>query len=576
MRKEIPKIIQTFSEIIRDDMLYADKTEYIYNLIKKIKVCFLCRPRRFGKSLLLSAIESLFSGDRDLFKGLWIDSSDYTFQKHPVIRLSMDYAKSAKPGMLENKILFSLQSIGESEGLSISDLSFDIAFSELVKQLYDKYNNFQKAAGNDQDRQEPVRKVVILIDEYDAPIIDYLNNSKVAVANHETLHDFYRGFKNLDNYIRFVFVTGISQAGRASLGQITNNIVDISLRSEYAGICGFTLQDLDSLFADRYEETLNALIANKKMRPDATVADLRKKLLHWYDGYVSDGETPFDETASDKPIRVLNPFSIVQFFEEKSFNDFWFQAGPATFLANLIAKDPDSFMFKKPLIASQRSLKSFIPASYSPIPILFQTGYLTLKDVFLEADDTTFSLKLPNMEVERGYSWSLYQACFGYEDVSVLFTIGKKFKTAILNHDTASVEKILETALAKLSSEQHIPVEKYYHSLIKAFLGGMGVDARSQVSSSMGESDLDLVFSDNVYVFIEVKFEKEPDESSTMTIEDKRGKARVLAKKAIEQITQKERSNHYASQAKKIVEVGLGIFGRSKVGVILRDGATAS
>ncbi|MDR2200020.1 MAG: ATP-binding protein [Deltaproteobacteria bacterium] len=570
MRKEIPKIIQTFSEIISDNMLYADKTEYIYNLIKKFKVCFLCRPRRFGKSLLLSTIESLFSGERDLFKGLWIDSSDYTFQKHPVILLSMDFTDTSKPSLLKKQLLHSLQKIGKSEGISISDLTLDAALSDLVEGLFDKYNNFQSTAPKDRDRQESVQKVVILIDEYDAPIIDNLDKSSVAKANQITLHNFYREFKKLDKFIHFILVTGITQAGRASLGQTTNNIVDISLRPEYAGICGFTLQELDSLFADRYEETLNELIAAKQMQPSSTVADLRKKILHWYDGYVFDGKTMREETASDKPIRVLNPFSIVQFFEEKSFDDFWFQAGPASFLANLIANDPESFKLKMPPIASKRSLRSFIPVSDSPIPILFQTGYLTLNNVFLEGNETTFSLKIPNMEVERGYPWSFYQAYFGYEDISVLFLNGKSFKTAILNCDAAAIEVILETALAKLSSEQNIPMEKYYHSVIQAFINGMGIDARSQVSSSMGKSDLDLVFSDNVYVIIEVKFENEPEKSSTMTIEDKREKAHSLAKMALEQITKKECSNHYALQAKKIIELGLGIFGRSKVRVLMR------
>ncbi|MDR2197850.1 MAG: AAA family ATPase [Deltaproteobacteria bacterium] len=574
MRKELPKIIQTFSEIISDNMLYADKTEYIYNLIKKFKVCFLCRPRRFGKSLLLSTIESLFSGERKIFKGLWIDSSDYTFQKQPVIRLSMDYAKSAEPGMLEKKILFSLQSIGESEGLSITNLSFDIALIDLVKKLYNKYNNLQKATGKDLDRQEPVRKVVILIDEYDAPIIDNIDNSKVAEDNHKTLHDFYRGFKNLDNFIRFVFVTGISQAARAALGQTSNNIDDISLMPEYAGICGFTLQDLDSLFADRYEETLNVLIAKKKMQPDATVADLRKEILRWYDGYVFDGETPFDETASETPIRVLNPYSIVNFFKIKSFKDYWLRLGPPSFLATMIANDPDSFIFKTPLRASEEELRTFIPDDVSPIPILFQTGYLTLSGNSSENEAEPYTLKIPNNEVARGYPRAFYQAYFGPIKNKELISKGKIFKTAVLNHNAVAIEKLLETTLAKSPSEQHVPLEKYYHSVIQVFIDGMGIDTRSQVSSSMGKSELDLVFSDNVYVIIEVKFEKEPKKHSTKTIDDKREKARSLATKALEQITKKEYSNHYALQAKNIIELGLGIFGRSKVGVLIRDGKT--
>jgi hypothetical protein len=486
----------------------------------------------------------------------------------------MDYSKTSEPGMLEKQIMLDLQDLGKAEGLSFTDLALDAALKQLVKGLYYKYNDFQKDSAKDQDRQEPVRKVVILIDEYDAPIIDNIDNSDAAKANQKTLHDFYRGFKNLDDFIHFIFVTGISQAGRAAIGQTTNNIVDISLRPEYAGICGFTLQDLDSLFADRYEETLNELIATEQMEPDSTVADLRKEILHWYDGYVFDGRTTFDETTSDKTTRVLNPFSIVNFFDEKIFKDYWLQAGPPSFLTKIIANNPDSFNLKPPLRAPKEYLGAFIAVDVSPIPILFQTGYLTLNGVTWKNKVEPYTLKIPNMEVERGYPIAFYQAYFGPTDINELISTGKIFKAAVLKRDAAEIEKLLETSLAKLSSEQHIPMEKFYHSVIQAFINGMGIDARSQVSSSMGKSDLDLVLSDNVYVIIEVKFEKEPLNSSNLTIEDKCGKARNLAQKALEQITEKEYSKQYFMEAKEVVELGLGVFGRSKVGVLMRDGKT--
>jgi hypothetical protein len=271
----------------------------------------------------------------------------------------------------------------------------------------------------------------------------------------------------------------------------------------------------------------------------------------------------------------LKPFFHCSIFEEKSFDDIWLQTGPAAFLANIIANYPDPLIYQTPPTSSKQILRSFAINDLSPIPILFQTGYLTFNGVSWNNQDEPYSLKIPNMEVEYGYQRVLCQAYFGCYVIIQLFSKWKLFKTAVLNRDAAAIEIILETALAKLSSEQHIPMEKYYHSVIQAFIGGMGIDARSQISSFMGKSDLDLVFSDNVYVIIEVKFEKEPLNSSNLTIEDKRGKSRSLAQKALEQITEKEYSNHYAMQAKKIIELGLGIFGRSKVGVIIRDGKTA-
>ncbi|MDR2140178.1 MAG: AAA family ATPase, partial [Deltaproteobacteria bacterium] len=396
MRKEITKINQTFSEIISENMLYADKTEYIYNMVKKCKVCFLCRPRRFGKSLLLSTIEALFLGQRELFKGLWIDSSGFAFETHPVIYLSMDYDKTSQPDLLEKLIMLDLNELGTSEGLSITDLSLGAALKQLVTGLYIKYNKSQSTLAESSPNLGTARKVVVLIDEYDAPIIDNLDQPAIAEANLATLHDFYRGFKKLDKFIRFVFVTGISQAARVALGQSSNNIVDISLMSEFAGICGFTLQDLDALFADRYEDTLSVLIEKDMMPPNSTVADLKAEILKWYDGYVFDGQTQFDETSLDMATRVLNPFSIVNFFFYKSFSEYWLQSGPPTFLSKLIANDPDAFIFEEPLRDSEESLRSFIPGSVSPVPILFQTGYLTLNGVSWKDRKTPYSLKIPN------------------------------------------------------------------------------------------------------------------------------------------------------------------------------------
>ncbi|MDR2140841.1 MAG: AAA family ATPase, partial [Deltaproteobacteria bacterium] len=281
MQKKITQLIQSFSKVINEKMLYADKTEYIYNLVNNCAVCFLCRPRRFGKSLLLSTIKAMFLGQRDLFKGLWIDSSDYAFEKHPVIHLSMNYSGTSEPDLLKKLIIRNLQTLGTSEGLSISDLSLSFALEDLVNGLYDKFYKSLPTPAEGSDNLGTARGVVVLIDEYDAPIIDTLNKPEIAQANLETLHDFYRCFKNLDEKIRFVLVTGVSQAARVALGQSSNNIVDISLKPEYAGICGFTLQDLDDLFADRYEETLQDLIATEQMKPGSTITDLKETILKW-------------------------------------------------------------------------------------------------------------------------------------------------------------------------------------------------------------------------------------------------------------------------------------------------------
>ncbi|MDR2142022.1 MAG: PD-(D/E)XK nuclease domain-containing protein, partial [Deltaproteobacteria bacterium] len=297
-----------------------------------------------------------------------------------------------------------------------------------------------------------------------------------------------------------------------------------------------------------------------------------ENILKWYDGYVFDGKTPFNETSLGKVTRVLNPFSIVNFFFKKSFSEYWLRSGPPTFLSKLIAKNPDSFIFKDPPKCSEESLISFVPSSVSPIPLLFQTGYLTLNGVsWADNNEAQYSLKIPNMEVDRGYPKAFYQAYFGDADINELLSQGQRFKAAVLNRDSSAIENILEASLAKISFDQHFSSEKFYNAIFQAIINTLGINVRSQVASSLGKSDLELLFSNGVHVIIEIKFEQEPKYSPELSIEKKREKALSLAQKGLEQIATKEYSKQYILEAKEIIEMGLGVYGRSKVGVKLKD-----
>jgi hypothetical protein len=265
----------------------------------------------------------------------------------------------------------------------------------------------------------------------------------------------------------------------------------------------------------------------------------------------------------------------MKFFGKKSFDDYWLDSGPPSFLAKLIAKNPDSFIFSQPLKSSKRSLRAFIPGGVSPIPILFQTGYLTLSGVSWDNEKAPYSLKIPNMEVERGYPKAFYQAYFGEEDTEELILTGEKFQTAVMNGCADAIEKIFEDALSRLSSELRIALEKYYHSIIHTYILALGIDVRSQVSSSKGISDIVLELPKNVYVIIEIKFSPDPN-TSELSLTDKSEKARILAQKGLKQIEEKEYSKQYKLKAKKIIEIGLGVFGRSKVVALIRNAKTTS
>jgi hypothetical protein len=300
--KELPLGNQTFAQIVDQNLLYADKTKYIYELVKSSKKnYFLSRPRRFGKTLLLHTISELFSGNRERFKGLWIDQSNFTFPKHPVLFLSLSQV-SASPEILQKNIINDLSIIAKHAKLEVTGETPGTYLGNLIQALSEQYK----------------AEVAVLIDEYDAPVTRNMSNQNVAEANANVLHNFFAILKKpyVAPNIRFTFVTGITRYALTSMDSGANHLVDISLKPEYAGLCGFTIEEFDSYFADRLEVTLSKLKETGDIEFSASVDDLRSEILHWYDGYNWGGET-----------RVLNPYSILNFFDKNQLDSYWIQSG---------------------------------------------------------------------------------------------------------------------------------------------------------------------------------------------------------------------------------------------------------
>jgi hypothetical protein len=302
------------------------------------------------------------------------------------------------------------------------------------------------------------------------------------------------------------------------------------------------------------------------MKPGSTITDLKETILKWYDGYVFDWKTPFNESSLDKVTRVLNPFSINNFFNYRLFSNYWLRSGPPTFLAKLIAQDPDSFVLNNLPRGDQETLTGFPLDPIDPISLSFQTGYLTLKSVSL-ANQEPYNFKIPNLEVEIGYPKAFFQTFFGQISKKIMFENAQKFKKAIINRDYSAIEEIIGVALTKVSSDQHISLEKLYHYIIKIYIYALQIDVRPQVASSMGRSDLDLVLPTGHYVIIEIKFEKDLSKSPIKATSSKHNKAMILAQKALDQIATKEYSKQYRLSAKETIEMGIGVYGRSTVGV---------
>ena len=290
--KKLPIGIQSFQELVKGDYIYVDKTELIHRLIHNGKFYFLSRPRRFGKSLLLNTIKSLFEGRQALFSGLWIENQWDWNKSNPVLHFSFDAMSYEQLG-LEDAILQELKLLAESHNLVLKASDYKSQFKELIQQLHDAYG-----------------KVVLLIDEYDKPIIDYLEQQTIeqAKVNREILRNFYSVIKSADEHLQLVFITGISKFAQVSIFSHLNNLHDITLSTQYATITGYTQHELEHYFEDHLQAVQTVLGVDRQR--------LLEGIREWYNGYSWDGVR-----------RVYNPFGVLRFFAAQRFTNFWFSTG---------------------------------------------------------------------------------------------------------------------------------------------------------------------------------------------------------------------------------------------------------
>ncbi|MDR1050579.1 MAG: AAA family ATPase, partial [Deltaproteobacteria bacterium] len=380
--KKLPVSIQTFKKITEGGYVYADKTKYVYDLARDEGAYFLSRPRRFGKSLLLSTFEALFSGAPDpdgppqgLFADLWIGRElDYDFrQKYPVITLNMNL-NSRTPNDLENALKDMLQTIVETHSLKITGSSPGGMLDNLITKLYKKHGT----------------GVVVLIDEYDSPVSDNIDNFDLAETNSVILKNFYSNLKSCDKYLRFVFVTGVTRCAFMGLSAGLNHLADLTIDAKHAGICGFTRQELEDCFSDLLPELLRRMQDVGNMPHGATLEDMWREIGLWYDGYSWDGKT-----------RLYNPYSLINLFLGDSFEPFWMNLDPsAKMLSEILANDPLAVTRDRFKDISTEEIGLAEVGSLGPVPALFQTGMLTIDKITYAANRSKlFTLRLPNEEV---------------------------------------------------------------------------------------------------------------------------------------------------------------------------------
>jgi hypothetical protein len=368
--KRLPVGIQSFAKIIDGDYVYVDKTRFIYDLINGASYYFLSRPRRFGKSLLLDTISEAFKGNKELFRGLWIYESGYEFIKHPVVRIDMGNISNETTEVLKGSLVSDLRRKIKAEELDINDGHPADMFKQLIEDLSVKYG----------------QKVVVLIDEYDKPILDQLARLDVAENNREFLRGFYGILKSMDPNLRFTFITGVTKFARTAIFSGLNNLLDITLSKKYANICGITINDLKAYFDDR-------LVYLSTHKDFASIRSVHDEILNWYDGYSWDGEN-----------RVINPFSLLSFFELERFAEFWYASGSPKFLIELIKKDPSIYASIDNSIVTEFMLDSADLDKLDPESLMFQSGYLTIKNIDFSNIAPTFYLSIPNREVRQAFN----------------------------------------------------------------------------------------------------------------------------------------------------------------------------
>ncbi|MBA3535579.1 MAG: AAA family ATPase [Tatlockia sp.] len=366
--KNLPRDVSDFKKMITQNYLYVDKTEYIYNLYATGDTHhFLSRPRRFGKSLLVSTLKELFSGNKELFKDLWIGNSDYDWQEHPVIYLDFSIIDHETAPELKLSLVWTLKKIAQSYSIDISDApSLGLQLTSLVQQL------------------AKINKVVILVDEYDKPLLDHLGNRVRAQAQQAILKSFYDTIKGLNSYLHAVFITGVSKFSKTSIFSGINNLIDITMEPEAAALLGYTKHEIDLYF----NEYVSDLANDKNMSTEQVMQEMKL----WYDGY------QFSERASEK---IYNPYSVLYYLKTKKRANYWFNSGTPSFLINLIKHQYSSLEDIKDIELSADSLGTFDIDNIPLIPLLFQTGYLTITGY--DPITEKYQLNYPNVEVSESF-----------------------------------------------------------------------------------------------------------------------------------------------------------------------------
>ncbi len=505
--KLLPKGMSSFEVMRKGNYLYVDKTEQIYNLITQDRYCFLSRPRRFGKSLLVSTLKALFEGKKELFEGLWIASSDYEWKPHPVIYFNLFSLTPTNAQELEAGIGRFLHEQATLHSINLNpEASLRENFATIIKKLAEK------------------NSVVVLIDEYDYPILANIGNKLITDECRIVLQNFYGTLKSLDSYLRFVFLTGVTKFAKTSIFSGLNNINDLTMDEAAATLLGYTHAELINNF--------EGYIKQAALKLDQSSEQIVEKMTEWYNGY------QFSQFAAIKSqsAKVYNPYSILLFLSKSVFSNYWFETGSPRFLIEVMMQQNFQPIELNNLHIGQDQIGAFEVDKIFLPTLLYQTGYLTIES--FDSEDEHYKLRIPNLEVEKSLFKQLLINCTPLAE-NAIGPLLSQIRKALQHKDIDAFCEVLQGVFASIPSSMHSHLEKYYQSIIFVITKLAGFETIGEDSTNLGRIDMVAQTSNTIFI---MEF-----------------KTRGSAQEALSQIEEKKYAQKYLVSGKRSMLAGIFI-----------------
>ena len=498
--------IQSFEKIRLGEYTYVDKTALIHQLVNTSNYYFLSRPRRFGKSLLISTLEAYFNGQQELFKGLEIEQLEKEWTKYPVLHLDLNTSKYDEKNSLINVLNDTLCQWENIYGTVPSEVNPELRFKGIIRRAYEQTG----------------QRVVILVDEYDKPMLQAIGDEELQNEYRNTLKAFYSVMKTQDRYIRFGFLTGVTKFGKVSVFSDLNNLEDLSMWNEYVTLCGVSNQEIH----ENLEEELHEFAKVQNMTYDEVNAELGK----WYDGY----------HFTHNSIGIYNPFSLLNAFKRKDFGNYWFETGTPTYLVELLKRNH----YDLERMANEETSSDVLNSIYGdeqPIPVIFQSGYLTIKSY--DKEFGLYRLGFPNKEVEEGFINFLMPFYTRFNKIEAPFEI-QKFVREIRAGQLEAFFNRLKSFLADTPYELISEQERHYQNVL--FIIFKLVGFYTEVEYHTSEGRVDLVLKTKEYIYI-MEF-----------------KLNGSAEEALQQIHDKHYALPFQSDKRKIFRIGVNFSSKTR------------